>query len=52
MRHIAELEDGKVPQDDEFKFRDRAKDLVRRWHLVAYPTANDASDGALIGEVG
>ncbi|TFK44037.1 hypothetical protein BDQ12DRAFT_672276 [Crucibulum laeve] len=34
MRHIAVLEDGKVPRDDEFKFRDRAKSLVDKWHQI------------------
>lgn len=34
MRHIAALEDGKIPHDDEFKFRTRAKDLVDKWHQI------------------
>ncbi|TFK53769.1 hypothetical protein OE88DRAFT_1626490 [Heliocybe sulcata] len=34
MRHIVALEKDKVPRDDEFKFRDRAKVLVDRWHEI------------------
>ena len=34
MRHITVLTDDKVPRDDEFKFRERAKALVDQWHQV------------------
>ncbi|KAJ7849670.1 hypothetical protein B0H14DRAFT_2356066 [Mycena olivaceomarginata] len=34
MRHIHLLEPGKVPRDEEFKFRNRAKALVDRWHGI------------------
>ncbi|KAJ7150154.1 hypothetical protein C8R43DRAFT_1006439 [Mycena crocata] len=34
MRHIHLLEPHKVPRDDEFKFRDRAKALVDKWHQI------------------
>ncbi|OSD04126.1 hypothetical protein PYCCODRAFT_1444240 [Trametes coccinea BRFM310] len=34
MRHIYALSDDKVPRDDEFKFRERAKVLVDKWHDV------------------
>jgi hypothetical protein len=34
MRHITILADAKVPRDDEFKFKDRAKSLVDRWHSI------------------
>ncbi|KAI0338275.1 hypothetical protein BDW22DRAFT_805853 [Trametopsis cervina] len=34
MRHINALGNEKVPRDDEFKFRTRAKALVDRWHKV------------------
>ncbi|KAJ7748220.1 hypothetical protein DFH07DRAFT_830462 [Mycena maculata] len=44
MRHIHLLEAGKVPRDDEFKFRDRAKALVDKWHQIL--NANkEAPDG-------
>ncbi|KAJ7620810.1 hypothetical protein DFH06DRAFT_1482421 [Mycena polygramma] len=43
MRHIHLLEPGKVPRDDEFKFRDRAKALVDKWHGIL--NANKATDG-------
>ncbi|KAJ7712927.1 hypothetical protein B0H14DRAFT_3902119 [Mycena olivaceomarginata] len=42
MRHIHLLEPGKVPRDEEFKFRDRAKALVDRWHGIL----NSNSTGA------
>lgn len=42
MRHISVLEVDKIPQDDEFKFRDRAQALVNRWHT----TVNNAGEGA------
>lgn len=32
MRHINALGPEKVPRDDEFHFRDRAKVLVDKWH--------------------
>jgi len=34
MRHIAVLAEDKVPRDEEFKFRDRAKALVDKWHQI------------------
>lgn len=34
MRHIAALDDGKIPRDDEFNFRTRAKNLVDKWHQI------------------
>lgn len=34
MRHIAVLPDAKVPRDDEFKFRERAEQLVKKWQQI------------------
>jgi hypothetical protein len=34
MRHIALLPDEKVPHDEEFKFRERAKRLVEKWNAM------------------
>ncbi|KAG1869768.1 hypothetical protein C8R48DRAFT_98786 [Suillus tomentosus] len=34
MRHIAALSTDKVPRDDEFKFRTRAKSMVDKWHAI------------------
>ena len=34
MRHIAAIDDGKIPRDDEYRFRTRAKDLVDKWHQI------------------
>lgn len=34
MRHIAALDDGKIPRDDDFNFRTRAKNLVDKWHQI------------------
>ena len=44
MRHIAALDDGKIPGDNEFKFRTRAKDLVDKWHQIL--NANKPSNGS------
>ncbi|KAJ7691545.1 hypothetical protein B0H17DRAFT_1062897 [Mycena rosella] len=50
MRHIHLLELGKVPRDDEYNFRDRAKALVDKWHdddiLNANKTGAAAADVA------
>jgi hypothetical protein len=34
MRHIAALDDGKIPRDDDFHFRARAKNLVDKWYQL------------------
>ncbi|KAG9316800.1 hypothetical protein JVU11DRAFT_2865 [Chiua virens] len=34
MRHIAALTPDKVPRDEEYKFRTRAKALVDKWHAI------------------
>ncbi|KAH7888919.1 hypothetical protein F5I97DRAFT_1804357 [Phlebopus sp. FC_14] len=34
MRHIAALPQEKVPRDEEFRFRVRAKALVDKWHAI------------------
>ena len=34
MRHINALSKDKVPRDDEFHFKDRAKALVDKWHEI------------------
>ncbi|KAI0743661.1 hypothetical protein C8Q80DRAFT_1220598 [Daedaleopsis nitida] len=44
MRHINALSVDRVPRDDEFKFRERAKVLVDKWHDML--RANGASDSA------
>ncbi|KAF8149342.1 hypothetical protein B0H34DRAFT_785371 [Crassisporium funariophilum] len=44
MRHIAALGDTKIPRDDEFKFRARAKDLVDKWHQIL--NANKPGNGS------
>ncbi|EKM54777.1 uncharacterized protein PHACADRAFT_258859 [Phanerochaete carnosa HHB-10118-sp] len=45
MRHIHALSTDKVPRDDEFKFRERAKTLVDKWHDIL--SASKASEGAV-----
>ncbi|KAL4246596.1 hypothetical protein ABKN59_008780 [Abortiporus biennis] len=48
MRHIHALNADKVPRDSEFKFRDRAKVLVDKWHeLVNANKANGDSVSAV-----
>lgn len=34
MRHITAVPDERIPRDDEFKFRARAKSLVEKWHEI------------------
>ncbi|KAF4567085.1 PWWP domain-containing protein [Pleurotus pulmonarius] len=46
MRHIAALDEGKVPRDAEFKFRDRAKELVETWHHILNRTTTNGSGTA------
>lgn len=43
MRHIHLLEPGKVPRDDEFKFRDRANALVNKWRQILETTEGDSA---------
>ncbi|KAI0364417.1 Tudor/PWWP/MBT, partial [Pilatotrama ljubarskyi] len=49
MRHIHALSDDKVPRDDEFKFRERAKVLVDKWHDIlkanGAPESKPATNG-------
>lgn len=45
MRHIYALSPEKVPRDEEFKFRERAKSLVDKWHEIL--SASKASEGAV-----
>lgn len=34
MRHITAVPDERIPLDDEFRFRARAKSLVEKWHEI------------------
>jgi hypothetical protein len=43
MRHIAAIDDGKIPRDDEFNFRIRAKNLVKKWHPIVITNKPTAS---------
>ena len=55
MRHIAVLTDDKVPGDEQFKFRDRAKALVDRWHGVlnaGKPPGEKEANGDVVVEAG
>lgn len=47
MRHIHALTPERVPRDEEFKFRERAKTLVDKWHdiLNAGKINGNTSDG-------
>ncbi|KAK7433763.1 hypothetical protein VKT23_020590 [Stygiomarasmius scandens] len=38
MRHITALDLEKVPKDDEFKFRERAKAPADKWHQILGPS--------------
>jgi hypothetical protein len=34
MRHIAAMDDGKIPRNDGFNFGTRAKKDVAKWHRL------------------
>ncbi len=52
MRHIHMQPSDKVPRDDEFHFRSRAKALVDKWHVIlsankeGEPGANGTPSGS------
>jgi len=52
MRHIHMQQPDKIPRDDEFQFRSRAKALVDKWHVIvsankeAGPGANGTPAGS------
>ena len=52
MRHIAALDDGKIPDDDEYNFRIRAKNLADKWHQILNTTTGSpaASTGQANGK--
>ncbi|KAJ7659476.1 hypothetical protein B0H17DRAFT_1096092 [Mycena rosella] len=50
MRHIHLLEPGKVPRDDEYNFRDRAKALVDKWHNILNANKTGAAAAAGVAE--
>ena len=52
MRHITVLTDDKVPRDDEFKFRERAKALVDQWHQVLNANKTNGTDTSANGKTG
>jgi hypothetical protein len=45
MRHIHLQPSGRIPRDEEFDFRTRAKALVDRWHLIIYYAKREAESG-------
>ncbi|OAX41133.1 Tudor/PWWP/MBT [Rhizopogon vinicolor AM-OR11-026] len=49
MRHIAALSTEKVPRDDEFKFRTRAKSMVDKWHAILGASKGSEVEGAVNG---
>ncbi|KAK7029295.1 hypothetical protein R3P38DRAFT_2622264 [Favolaschia claudopus] len=45
MRHILLLESSRIPRDDEFHFRDRARGLVKKWQgVISLSRAADGMD--------
>jgi hypothetical protein len=49
MRHIAALSAEKVPKDDDFKFRERAKVLVDKWHQILNANKPNGADAVANG---
>ena len=52
MRHIAALSHERVPRDDEFKFRERAKVLVDKWHQILGSNKPNGTENAANGDGG
>ena len=52
MRYITRLTDDKVPRDDEFKFRERAKALVDKWHQLLNANKSNGLDAGANGKMG
>ncbi|TFY65264.1 hypothetical protein EVJ58_g2092 [Rhodofomes roseus] len=50
MRHINALPKDKVPRDDEFHFKDRAKTLVDKWHDILNENKPKPNGAAAAGE--
>ena len=50
MRHIAALPAEKVPRDDEFKFRERARVLVDKWHQILGANKPNGTEAAANGD--
>jgi hypothetical protein len=48
MRHIHLQPEGRIPCDEEFDFRTRAKALVDKWHLILrnHKANKEAGSGA------
>ncbi|KAK0462239.1 uncharacterized protein EV420DRAFT_1639446 [Desarmillaria tabescens] len=49
MRHIAALAEEKIPNDSQYKFRERAKALVDRWQQVLNANKNESTNGVTEG---
>ena len=49
MRHIAVLPEEKVPRDAEFKFRERAKALVDKWHQILNANKSNGAEATTNG---
>ena len=49
MRHIAALAPEKVPKDAEYKFRERAKVLVDKWHQILSANKPNGPDAGTNG---
>lgn len=45
MRHIAVLDDDKIPRNAEFKFKERADALVKKWQQIL--NANKSANASL-----
>ncbi|KAK2464792.1 hypothetical protein APHAL10511_003210 [Amanita phalloides] len=52
MRHIAVLPEDKVPRDGEYKFRERAKALVDKWHQILNANKSNGGESGSNGKTG
>ena len=45
MRHITFQPSDRIPRDEEFAFRARARALVEKWHVIIYNAENGERAG-------
>jgi TFIIS helical bundle-like domain len=50
MRHIQSQGEDKIPRDTEFKFRERAKVLVEKWHTILNSSKTNGTASALAAD--
>ena len=54
MRHITSLKDNKIPPacEAQFNFRERARGLMEKWHVILNSSSNDVHPTGVNGSAG